>query len=231
MTQAVETQVADKQVIEIPSYQESLQELVGNLGNMLPPEKFAVFNKDAARLAKEFPSPLKLNKGDKAPLFSLPNANGKTISIENHLKKGPVVLTFYRGVWCPYCNLQLKNYQQILPLILEAGANLVAVSPMTPDLSLNMKDTNALEFEVLSDVGNKVALQFTTVFNNSDASIQAMKDLGYDFFSFYDDDSAELPVPATFVIGQDRTILLASSGGGDYRERVEPKAIIDALGH
>jgi peroxiredoxin len=216
-------------VIEMPSYKEKLQELIGELGKMLPEEKFAVFNNDATRLAEKYPAPLKLKRGDKAPLFSLPNATGKTISIENQLKHGPVVLTFYRGVWCPYCNLQLKTYQQILPEIREAGANLIAVSPMKPDQSLSMQETNALQYEVLSDVGNNVAHQFTTVFKYSDASLQAMTDLGYDFFSFYDDHSAELPVPATFVIAQDRTILFAGSGGGDYRERVEPTEILDAL--
>jgi peroxiredoxin len=149
-----------------------------------------------------------LKKGDKAPLFSPPNATGKTISIESYLRQGPEVLTFYRGVWCPYCNLQLKNYHQILLHILEAGANLVAVSPMTPDHSLRMKDTNALQFEVLSDTGNRIARQFTTVFKYSDEAIQAMKDLGYDFLGFYADESAEIPVPATFVIAPDSTIFL-----------------------
>jgi peroxiredoxin len=140
-----------------------------------------------------------------------------------------VVLTFYRGVWCPYCSLHLKTYQQILPDIRAAGANLIAISPMTPDNTLSMQETNALQFEVLSDVGNQVARGYTTVFKNGDAPIQAMQDLGYDFFGFYGDASAELPVPATFVIAPDRSLLLAASGGGDYRERVEPQAILDAL--
>lgn len=217
------------EVANVPSYNANLQQLIGELGSMLPPDKLAVFNTDAVRLSTQYTTPLKLKKGDTAPLFSLPNATGKTVSFENHLAQGPVVLTFYRGVWCPYCNLQLKTYQQILPQIREAGANLVAVSPMTPDHSLGMKETNALQFEVLSDIGNKVARQFTTVFKNGDAPIQAMKELGYDFFGFYGDKSAEIPVPATFVIASDRTIIFAGSGGGDYRERVEPRDILRAL--
>lgn len=216
-------------VAAIPSYQDNLEELIQELGNMLPQDKLAVFNNDAHMLAKKYPSPLKLLPGDQAPLFELPNAKGKTINIESYLQQGPVVLTFYRGAWCPYCNLQLKTYQVILPQIKEANANLVAVSPMTPDNSLGMEKTNSLQFEVLSDVGNKVARQFTTVFRNADAPIQAMKDLGYDFFGFYGDDTAELPVPATFVISQDRTIKFAKSGGGDYRERVEPEELLNAL--
>lgn len=213
----------------IPSYKENLKGLIDQLGQMLPEEKLAIFNNDAHLLGEKFTSPLKLTAGDQAPKFSLPNAVGENISLEDMLQQGSVVLTFYRGTWCPYCNLQLKNYQQILPLIKEAGATLVAISPMTPDNSLQMKDSNELQFEVLSDVGNKVARQFTTVFTNPETSIQAMADLGYDFHGFYGDTSAELPVPATFVIAQDRSILFANSAGGDYRERVEPSAILGAL--
>lgn len=212
-----------------PSYKEGLKTLVDQLGEMLPKEQFTVFNADAAQLAENHTSPLKLQKGDTAPSFSLPNAIGKNLSLRKLLDNGPVVLTFYRGTWCPYCNLQLKQYQEILPQIKELGATLVAISPQTPDSSLSMAETNALEFEVLSDIGNKVAVQFTTVFRNADAPIQAMTDLGYDFDSFYADKTAEIPVPATFVIDQEGIITFAHSGGGDYRERTEPQDILDAL--
>lgn len=188
---------------KIPSYKENLKDLISQLKDMLPTDKFAVFNNDADSLALEYSSELPVKIGDQAHRFALPNAMGNTITLDGLLQNGPVVLSFYRGIWCPYCNLQLKNYQQVLPQIKQLGANLVAVSPMTPDNSLGMKETNALEFEVLSDVGNQVAEQFTTVFKNSDAPIQTMSELGYDFFSFYDDDSATLPVPATFVINSD----------------------------
>lgn len=181
----------------IPSYKENLSGLITQLGEMLPADKLEVFNKDAKQLSEKYSASLKLAKGDKAPSFTLCNAHGEKVSLEDLLQKGVVVLTFYRGVWCPYCNLELKTYQEILPQIKKAGASLVAVSPMTPDNSVQMIDANELQFEVLSDVGNKVARQFTTVFKNADTSIQAMSELGYDFHGFYDDTSAELPVPAT----------------------------------
>jgi len=212
-----------------PSYKAELKGLVEQLGGMLPEDKFAVFNHDATQLGQDYSSPLKLKKGDKAPTFSLPNATGKMIKLSDLLQQGAVVLTFYRGTWCPYCNLELSLYQKILPQIKQAGASLVAVSPMTPDNSAQIIDTNKLQFEVLSDIGNKVSNQFTTVFKNPDTSIKAMADLGYDFHSFYGDKSAELPVAATFVISRDGAILFAGSAGGDYRERVEPEAILKAL--
>lgn len=211
------------------SYKDGLKGLVKQLGEMLPEDKLAIFDHDAKQLGKSYPSPLKLSKGDKAPLFSLPNATGESIDLEKTLKNGKVVLTFYRGVWCPYCNLQLKMYQQILPEIKAAGAQLIAVSPMNPDSSTQMIETNELQFEVLSDTGSKTAAKYTTVFKNPQTSIQAMSELGYDFHGFYDDNSAQLPVPSTFVIDNDGIILFAESAGGDYRERVEPQRILEAL--
>lgn len=215
--------------ITVPSYKENLKGLIGQLEGMLPEAQFAVFNGDAAQLAKSYPNPLQLKVGDKAPSFTLPNATGQAVSSDTLLQEGPMVLTFYRGAWCPYCNLYLKNLQEILDQIKGAGASLVAISPQKPDHSLDMKEKNELAFEVLTDAGNHVARQFTTVFKNGEAPLQAMADLGYDFNSFYEDDSAEIPVPATFIIAKDGTVTFAASEGGDYRERVEPQAILAAL--
>lgn len=212
-----------------PSYSEALNELRGQLTTMLPAESLALFDADAAQLQQTHQNILKLNKGDKAPDFSLGNATGETVQLSGLLAKGKVVLTFYRGTWCPYCNLQLAQYQSILDKIRAAGANLVAISPQTPDESLNITEKNALEFEVLSDPGNTVARQFTTVFRNGDAPVDEMTKLGIKFDAFYADDSRELPVPAVFVIDTDQTVLFAATEGGDYRNRTEAKAILDVL--
>ena len=138
-------------------------------------------------------------------------------------------MTFYRGTWCPYCNLQLNQYQQALPSIKNAGAQLVAISPQTPDESLNIKEKNELQFEVLSDNGNIVARQYTTVFKNGEEPINTMTALGFDFDAHYSDDSREIPVPAVFIIEQNGTISFAKTAGGDYRNRVEAADIINAL--
>lgn len=213
----------------IPSYQEGLTELQGNLQAMLPADALQVFDKDAKALASTHQSILKLKSGDKAPNFSLLNATGETVKLSELLKNNRVVLTFYRGTWCPYCNLQLGLYQHSLAEMQELGAQLVAISPQTPDESLNIKEKNELRFEVLSDNGNIIASQYTTVFKNGETPVETMKALGIDFDSHYADDSQELPVPAVFIIEKDHSISFAKAVDGDYRNRVEASEIINSL--
>lgn len=214
---------------EKKSYQENLKILRDNLGNMLPKDALAVFDNDAANLQVGHNSILKLQVGEKAPDFSLTNAKNRIIRLSELLKKGKVVLTFYRGSWCPYCNLQLSHYQKSLDEIHDLGAELVAISPQTPDESLTMKEKNELDFEVLSDNGNIVARKYTTVFKNADAPVSTMTELGFDFDAHYSDDSRELPIPAVFVIKEDATVSFAKSLGGDYRNRIEVSEIINTL--
>ncbi|MGB5977261.1 MAG: peroxiredoxin-like family protein [Cyclobacteriaceae bacterium] len=213
----------------LPSYGNELETLRTNLGNMLPADKLAVFDKDAVELGAAHRNILKQKKGDTAPDFRLTNATGEPVSLSELLRHGKVVMVFYRGTWCPYCNLQLNIYKGVLPRLTEARAQLVAISPQTPDESLTRKEKNELPYQVLSDPGNVVARQFTTVFKNGEAPLQAMEELGIDFGTHYADDSMELPVPAVFIIGTDRTVLFAETSGGDYRNRVEPEIILNAL--
>lgn len=213
----------------IPSYHTEQATLVKQLGSMIPTETLDVFNRDAQAMALRYRQPLQAKVGDMAPAFALPNAVNKQVQLEALLQKGPVVITFYRGIWCPYCSLELRILQQILPQIQELGAQLVAISPMTPDHSLTLSEREKLEFEVLSDVGNQVARLYTTVIRQSDVSTQTQAELGIDFFSFYDDKSSELPIPAVFVIAQNGRVHFAASEGGDYRQRTEPTAILNAL--
>lgn len=214
---------------QTPSYTNGLEELQNNLATMLPPDALEVFERDAQSLKTAHTSILKLQVGELAPDFSLSNATGEVLSLSSLLKQGKVVLAFYRGSWCPYCNLQLSQYQQVLNQIQDLGAQLVAISPQTPDESLNMSEKNSLGFEVLSDNGNIVARQFTTVFKNAEAPVETMKALGIDFDSFYSDDSQELPIPSVFVIEQDSSVSFAQAIDGDYRNRVEAQDILNAL--
>lgn len=166
-----------------------------------------------------------LKTGDHAPNFTLPDATGKIVSLSETLTKGPVILTFYRGGWCPYCNLELRAYQRALPEIREAGAKLIAVSPQTPDASLTTKEKDELEFTVLSDVGGKVAHHYDLVFKLQDYLIDFYKQSGLDVPAHNGNDTWELPKPATFVIDQHGTIVFAHVDS-DYRNRTEPSEVI-----
>lgn len=213
----------------VPSYLAGLTELRTNLKQMLPSESLNAFDEYGETLNITMPEILKIRKGDKAPNFTLSNQLGNAVALSDLLKKGKVILVFYRGAWCPYCNLQLNQLQSILEEIKSANASLVAISPQIPDASMSMVEKAKLGFDVLSDLGNTVARKFTTVYRHADYATDVIKSLGIDFEGYYSDDSYELPVPAVFVVGQDGTILFAKSQGGDFRNRVEPSEILAAL--
>lgn len=167
-----------------------------------------------------------LKAGDLAPDFALPNAVGNRVTLSGRLAAGPVVVSFYRGGWCPYCNLELRAYQHVLPEIRALGASLVAISPQTPDSSLGTAERNALEFEVLSDHGNAVARSFGIAFELPDVlrPLYAKHALA----EVNGTDDWRLPVPATYVIAADRRIALAHIDP-DYRVRLEPADALAAL--
>ncbi len=144
------------------------------------------------------------------------------------LRRGPAVVTFYRGGWCPYCNLQLRAYQAALPEMTALGAQLVAISPQLPDGSLSTAEANDLTFDVLSDVGNSVARRFGLVYALPEELRAALRSNNKALPGVNGDESWELPVPATYVIGRDRRVALAAIDV-DYRNRLEPEAILAAL--
>lgn len=213
----------------ITSYVEKKLVLQANLRAMFSKDSLDVFNVDADQLALDYQSPLKLSEGDQAPMFELPNAVGKIIALQDILNNGPIVIAFYRGNWCPYCNLVLNSYQQVLPEIKALGANLMAISPQNPDSTLDMQEKHSLEFEVLSDKGNNVARKFTTIIKNAIEAVDEAQKLGVNFYDHYDDHSREIPVPAVFIVNKNGKIVFAKSEGGDYRLRVDPLEILDAL--
>ncbi|MGD6794851.1 peroxiredoxin-like family protein [Metabacillus indicus] len=169
-----------------------------------------------------------LKVGEKAPDFTLPDATGKKVTLSEELKNGPVILTFYRGGWCPYCNLELKAYQRELDAINEASANLIAVSPETPDASLSTKEKNELDFLVLSDEGGNAGKAYDLVFDMPDYLIEVYKDSGLDVATHNGNDDWRLPKPATFVIGQDGVILFAEVDS-DYTKRTDPEKVISVV--
>ncbi|MDJ0775976.1 MAG: peroxiredoxin-like family protein [Mastigocoleus sp. MO_167.B18] len=169
-----------------------------------------------------------LKVGDKIPEFSLPNATGKRVDLQKLLQLGPVVISFYRGKWCPYCNLELRAFQKKLPEIQALGASLVAISPQTPDNSLSTVEKNELSFEVLSDVGNQVARQFGLIFTLPKELRPIYETFGIDLPAHNGDKKFELPITATYVIAPDGTIVL-SFVNADYTQRLEPQEVLKTL--
>lgn len=165
--------------------------------------------------------------GDVAPNFSLPNASGESVSSEALLKRGPIVVVFYRGAWCPYCNLTLAEWQQSLEEIQGMGAQLVAISPQQPDSSLTSKEKNDLAFPVLSDVGNKVADAFG-ITTQVTPEILKIWEGRIDLEAHNGDASGKLPLPATYLIDSDGTIQFAHAHE-DYRVRADPSEVIAQL--
>ncbi|HEY5513249.1 MAG TPA: peroxiredoxin-like family protein [Geomonas sp.] len=194
----------------------------------LSPEQSLLLEQAALELALSGITEQVLKAGAQAPDFTLPNPVGTPVNLDTALKSGPVVVTFYRGIWCPYCSLQLRAYQKILPEIIRLGGSLVAISPQNPDKSQATLLKNFLQYEVLSDLGNVVARQFGLVYQVPEWVRALYISFGTDLPAFNGDSSWELPIPGTFVVGSERRILLAYADS-DPRNRLEPAAILEAL--
>ncbi|MEA3413445.1 MAG: peroxiredoxin-like family protein [Pseudomonadota bacterium] len=166
--------------------------------------------------------------GDAAPDFELPDSTGSRLKLSEALARGPVVLNFYRGGWCPYCCLEFRALQARLPEIRALGATLIGISPETPDTSLDTWEKHALDFEVLSDVGNRVVREFGLLFRVGESMRPLLLKWGMDVPAANGDETWELPVPATYVIGRDG-VVRAAYVNNDYTQRMEPSDIISAL--
>lgn len=167
--------------------------------------------------------------GQKAPSFELPDFEGKLISLDALLKKGPLILTFYRGSWCPYCNLQLRALQERLEDILALGATLVAISPQVPDGSMSLDEMSELDFVVLSDQDAKTASEYGIAWEIPEFLVEHMRvDRNLNLETINNGNSSVLPIPATFVLGRDGLVTW-SYVDVDYRTRSEPDDIIEAL--
>lgn len=208
--------------------QQQIETLNNQLAEQLPAEVLAELSKSITTLVQTGIAQQSVKVGERAPDFTLPDAFGKPVTLSELLKHGPVVLTFYRGEWCPWCNLTLRAYQRILPQIQALGASLVAVSPQTPENSLSTVEKKELTFTVLSDVGNIVARKYRLVFTLEQTIRTLYTTIGTDLPSFNGDPSWELPMPATFLLAQDGTVRLAFVDE-DFTHRLEPATLLDGL--
>ena len=166
--------------------------------------------------------------GSKAPSFELPNHDGEIVRSSDLLAHGRLVVCFIRGRWCPFCVGQMEAMNLIVPQIEQAGATLAVISPQTVKQSFFMRDQHKLRFPLLSDAANKVARQFHLSYRVP-AAQEAIYRRAFVNLPFTNgDDSWELPIPATFIVDRDATILYASANE-DYTERPEPAAILECL--
>ncbi len=210
------------------SLKERIDEFTKMTAEHAPPGVSATLSAELRKLAESGIVKNALQVGAKAPDFSLPEARGGVQTLSSLLSKGPVIVTFYRGGWCPFCNLQLRAYQSILPEIHRLGAQLIAISPQTADNSLSDVEKKGLTFPVLSDVQNRVARQYGLVFELSDVLKELQRGFGNSLPKFNGDDSWELPMPGTFVLDRKGVVRLAHADP-DYRLRLEPAIMLDAL--
>jgi len=168
------------------------------------------------------------NTGDTLPSFSLANADNKQIDSSTLLANGPLVISFYRGAWCPYCNLEINALQQRLADINAAGAQLIAISPQSPDKSMDQISQSKLDFEILSDAGNKLAKECGLVFTLPESLRPVYEAWQIDIPEHNGDNSFELPIPATYIVDQNGKIRYAHVDM-DYTKRLEPEVIIEQL--
>ncbi|MEB3336428.1 MAG: peroxiredoxin-like family protein [Leptolyngbyaceae bacterium] len=205
-----------------------LANLAAQVQTMIPEPVRTVMEQASIDLVNAGIGDRSLQVGDVIPSFVLPNAIGTSIDIQKLLKSGPVVISFYRGGWCPYCNLELRALQQMLPQFQAYGATLVAISPQTPDSSLSTIEKNELSFEVLSDVGNQVARDFGLVFTVPEVLRPIYQQFGIDLAAANGDKTFELPIPATYVVNSEGAIAHAFVNP-DYTQRQDPIEIVTVL--
>ena len=207
---------------EINNYKEAFKDKV-------PADVREIMNKATVDLEKESISKDALKVGALAKQFALPNALGNLIKLDKLLEQNDyIVLNFYRGVWCPYCNMELKALQDMNDEFKKFGAKIVAISPQTPDASLSTQENNELTFEVLSDEHNKIAKEYGLVFSLAQELRPIYSKFGIDIPTSNADDSFELPMPATYLIKKNGEILY-SFIDEDYTKRCEPQIILDII--
>ncbi|MDI6453053.1 peroxiredoxin-like family protein [Peloplasma aerotolerans] len=209
------------------SLNDKIEQLKNISNKKLDPEKEKLFLQAIKEL--EMSEQAKgIKVGDKAKDFILPDQNQKQVRLFDLLKNGPIVLTFYRGGWCPYCNLQLRAYQEILDKIHELGASLVAVSPQKPDRHTYKSLIDGLTFTVLSDENNEVSKLYHVLYELPEYLVKPYQELGINLELENINRKWILPSPATYII--DRTGLIVHANiHSDFKKRMEPEHILSIL--
>lgn len=196
----------------------------------LPADVLEVFDRSIQNLLDEGIPSDAVAVGDTLASFTLSDATGSPVSLDQLVEEGPAVIVFYRGGWCPYCNIALRTYQrELVPELPTFGARLVAISPQTPDQSLSTVEKAELDFVVLSDPGSRVAKSVGIVFQQADDVLGVQRELGLDLAAVNAEGSTELPRPTVLIVDQNRVVRFVDIQP-DYTARTEVADILAALG-
>lgn len=223
----------------MPSLNEKIRNTIRGFREALPTEMAALLEQGAGEISALDIVEKALRPGDAAPTFELAAYGGGRRTLAGYLKSGPLVLTFYRGVWCPYCNLQLREYHDRLNEITDLGANLVAITPERPNALDQLEASGAptevvagavtsVAFDVLHDEGNALARQYGLVFELPESHQRVLAQIGVDLVAMTGDASVTFPDPATYVIAPTGRITWAFVPN-NYRKRAEVETITAAL--
>ena len=208
---------------------EQSEQLKAAAAERLPSDVAEAFDRSIQDLLDQGIPAGTLQVGDTLESFSLTDATGAPVTLDELVDSGPAVIVFYRGGWCPYCNLALRTFQrELLPELGAFGARLVAISPQSPDQSLSTVEKAELDFTVLSDPGNRVAHRVGIVFQQADEVLEAQRKLGLDLAQVNAEGSTQLPRPSVLIVDKDRTVRFVDVQP-DYTARTEGADILAGL--
>jgi peroxiredoxin len=210
------------------SLAKQIESLNNELSQQIPQEVSEVFEKSINDLKTQNIENKSIQIGNILTPFSLPNTKNQLIHSKDVLKKGKMILAFYRGSWCPYCNLELRALQNNIAKITDNNVSLLAVSPQSPDHSMALTEKHELTFEVLTDENNKLAKQLGISFKLQEFAIPTYQAIGINLEDFNQDDENTLPVPAVFVVDTDGTVIYKFVDT-DYRNRLNIDELIQSL--
>ncbi len=200
----------------------------GKLGFKPSPEALDAMQRATAELIASGQALRAKKAGDKAPEFTLNDPDGRAVSSATLLAKGPLVVSFYRGAWCPFCNLELQALQEALPEIQARGASVITISPQTAPNSRKSQRDNKLTFPILNDEKSRIAAAFGLRFSLPDYLVELYKGFKNDLPAFNDDPAWVLPMPARYIIGADSIIAYAEVNP-DYTQRPDPSELLPVL--
>src|SRR6201996_5048682 len=208
--------------------QDKLDDITAQTRNLVQPERLEMGERAVAELFASGIEDKLLKPGDTAPEFALPDASGRIVRSADLLALGPVVINFFRGRWCPYCVTELETWQDLYSAVRKRGALLIGISPQTVRQNDFTAVQHALPFPVLTDAGCQVSAQFGLAYAVAPSQQQYYRSILVNIPLVNGDGTWRLPLPATYILGRDRTVLFADAHA-DFRVRPEPRDVLDVL--